>query len=80
VLTLEEWEEVLLPKVSLRVDYQKIMDGLRISDPIDLEDKIIDLKFRIKWFDAEVKVLNNQKLKEMGLTRNDQDKQRQMMV
>jgi hypothetical protein len=76
VLTLEEWEEVMQPKVDGRNAFVGIMKGLNIEDPIELEEKILDLRYRTSWLNTEVTMLKKLNRDEMGVTRNEKDKKR----
>jgi len=43
VLTMEEWIAVMKPRISVAIDYSKIMGDLKIDDPLILEEKVLDL-------------------------------------
>lgn len=77
VLTLEEWETVLAPKVQSKQTYAKIMEGLNISDPIELEEKILDLRYRTSWLRNEVNLLKKMHQDQFGVTLNEKDKRRE---
>jgi hypothetical protein len=38
------------------MEYDKIMKNIKIQDPIVLEEKILDLQFRTKALEREVKI------------------------
>lgn len=42
-------------------EYNAILQGLDIDDPIDLEEKILDLKFKLRRLNGELDVLREQK-------------------
>jgi len=42
-VTLEEFVKILKPQVEIRQEYRKIMQNVKIDDPIELEEKILDL-------------------------------------
>ena len=42
-------------------EYNEILSGLDIDDPIDLEEKILDLKFKLRRLNGELDVLREQK-------------------
>lgn len=42
-MTLEEFVKILKPQVEIRQEYRKIMENVKIDDPIELEEKILDL-------------------------------------
>lgn len=43
VVTLEEFVKILKPQVEVRQEFKKIMQNVKIDDPIELEEKILDL-------------------------------------
>ena len=55
VLTMDEWETVLTPKISAEQDFIKIMKGITIKDPLVLEEQILDLVYKNKRLQTEVK-------------------------
>ena len=65
VLTLEEWVEVLQPALSAQRDYIAIMKDLDISDPLILEEQILDVLYRKRRLAAEVKVMRATRSKEL---------------
>lgn len=46
VLTMDEWLNTLNPKFDTEKQYREIMQNIDIDDPIELEEKILDLKYR----------------------------------
>lgn len=46
VLDLDEWLEILTPKIDLADKLYKIMGDINIKDPLVLEERILDLKYR----------------------------------
>jgi len=77
VLTLEEWEMVLAPKVQNKHTYAKLMEGLNISDPIELEEKILDLRYRTSWLRQEVNLLKKMHQDQLGVSQHDKDRRRE---
>ena len=57
VLTMEEWINTLNPKLQIEQEYNEILSGLDIDDPIDLEEKILDLKYKLRKLNGELDVL-----------------------
>jgi len=57
VLTRQEWESILTPKISAQKEYVSIMKNLAINDPLELEEKILDIQFNKRRLDNEVKVM-----------------------
>lgn len=60
VLSLEEWENILVPKVKAQTDMYAIMGSINISDPLVLEEKILDLQYRNRHLEQELKMLRTQ--------------------
>jgi len=46
VVTLDEFVKTLKPPLEIRKEYKKIMENANIEDPIELEEKILDLQYR----------------------------------
>ena len=46
VVSLPEWVATLQPKLDIERDFRQIMGTVNIDDPIDLEEKALDLRFR----------------------------------
>lgn len=46
VVTLKEWVDILKPQLDAEKDYRAIMSNVDIDDPIDLEEKALDLRYR----------------------------------
>lgn len=51
MVSLPEWLAVLSPKLEVEKDFRAIMSNVDIDDPIDLEEKTLDLRFRTKALD-----------------------------
>ena len=60
MLSLEEWENILVPKVKAQTDMYAIMGAININDPLVLEEKILDLQYRNRYLESELKVLRSQ--------------------
>lgn len=73
VLTLEEWVNTLNPKLEVEQQFNNILQGLDIDDPIDLEEKVLDLKFKLRRLNGELEVLREQKALSYGLLRKTGD-------
>jgi hypothetical protein len=57
VVSLREWVTVLNPKIEIEKDFRAIMGNVDVDDPIDLQEKTLDLRFRTKALDAELMIL-----------------------
>ena len=57
VVSLPEWVTVLKPKLEAEKDFRAIMCNVNIDDPIDLEEKTLDLRYRIKHLQSELVLL-----------------------
>ena len=64
VLTLEEWEQTLKPRINAQKEFIKIMKDLNINDPLLMEEQILDLTFRKRALALEVKVAARSKNQE----------------
>lgn len=60
VLDLEEWESILTPQVEQQTELYKLMGGLNISDPLVLEERILDLQYRNRRIEKDLKVMRAQ--------------------
>lgn len=57
MVSLQEWVATLQPKLDVEKDFRQIMCNVNIDDPIDLEEKALDLKFRTSRLESELMVL-----------------------
>lgn len=57
MVSLQEWIATLQPKLDVERDFRQIMCNVNIDDPIDLEEKAIDLKFRSSRLESELMLL-----------------------
>jgi hypothetical protein len=57
VVTLREWRELLEPELTAERDFRAIMCNVDIDDPIDLEEKTLDLRYRAKHLEKELMLL-----------------------
>lgn len=64
VLTLDEWEQTLKPRLNAQREFIKIMKDLNINDPLVMEEQILDLTFRKRALALEVKVASRSKNQE----------------
>lgn len=55
----DEWRNIIEPQVKAQSDFYKIMGGVRIHDPLVLEERILDLKYRNRHLEQELKVLRS---------------------
>ena len=60
VLTREEWRQILAPKIATQTDYVKLMGNVNIPDPLSLEERVLDLQFRNRRLENEVRDLRHQ--------------------
>lgn len=61
VLTIQEWETILAPRISAQKEYVNIMKNIDINDPLDLEEKILDIQFNKRRLENEVKIMRRTK-------------------
>jgi len=47
----------LTPKISAQKEYVSVMKNIDINDPLELEEKILDIQFNKRRLDNEVKVM-----------------------
>lgn len=71
ILTIEEWIQCLSPKIDIRREYNAIMQGINIDDPLVLEEKILDLKFRTRYLIHELGILREARGIESGFDIED---------
>ena len=57
VLTVDEWINVLEPKIDAQRNFIDIMKEIDISDPLELEERILDLQFKKRRLDNEVRLM-----------------------
>lgn len=57
MVSLQEWVATLQPKLDVERDFRQIMCNVNIDDPIDLEEKALDLKFRTSRIESELMIL-----------------------
>ena len=60
VLSLEEWKEILEPRVAEQSGFMKLIGNVNVKDPLELEERILDLQFRNRRLEGELKVLRQQ--------------------
>lgn len=60
VITRDEWETILTPKVTAGMEYLKIMGDIKVDDPLVLQERSLDLMYRNKRIEDELKVLRAQ--------------------
>jgi len=65
VLTLKEWEECLTRRFDMQKQFNLIMKNLKITDPLILEEQVLDLTFNIRMLKKEVAVIKKTKGKDM---------------
>jgi hypothetical protein len=57
IVSLPEWVATLQPKLDIERDFRQIMGTVNIDDPIDLEEKALDLRFRAQRLENELMIL-----------------------
>lgn len=57
VVSLPEWTATLKPRLEVEQDFRMIMGEIASDDPIELEEKTLDLKFRSQRLESELMVL-----------------------
>lgn len=65
VLTQQEWQDCLNPRVDAQKQFMTIMKGLNITDPLILEEQVLDLTFDIRRMRKDIAVLKRTKGKDM---------------
>lgn len=65
VLTIKEWEECLTRRFDMQKQFKLIMKNLKITDPLVLEEQVLDLTFNIRMLKKEVAVIKKTKGKDM---------------
>ena len=61
VLTMEEWEGCLQPKINSQKEYIQLMKGFtKCNDPLLIEEEILDMTFKKRALDKEIKVMRKQ--------------------
>jgi hypothetical protein len=57
VLSFEEWTEILTTKVEAQTNIYNVMGDVNITDPLELEERILDLQYRSRHLEGELKFL-----------------------
>lgn len=57
MLTCDEWVNILDPRLTAQSKFTDLMGEIDISDPLDLEERILDLQFKKRRLDNEVRVM-----------------------
>lgn len=60
VLDLDEWVSILTPQVEQQTEMYKLMGGVNITDPLVLEERVLDLQYRNRHLEKELKVMRAQ--------------------
>lgn len=63
-VTIDEWQEILQPKLNAQREFINIMKGLNINDPLLLEEQILDTLYQKRHLAGEVKVMRRTKNQE----------------
>ena len=59
VLSIDEWENLLAPKISAEAEFQGIMGDFEFKNPLELEERILDLMYRNRRIATELRMLKN---------------------
>ena len=57
IITMDEWVNILNPKLDTEKEFRSIMQNIDIDDPLVLEERILDLRFRAQRLEKELEVL-----------------------
>lgn len=76
VLTIEEWVNTLNPKYDAEKEFRQIMQNIDIDDPLILEERILDLRFRSQRLDKELDILRETSGNEQGFNYKDRVKRK----
>ena len=64
IITMDEWVNILNPKLDTEKEFRSIMQNIDIDDPLVLEERILDLRFRAQRLEKELEVLRETSGKE----------------
>jgi len=78
VVTRKEWVDILEPQLTVEVDFRNIMSDINIDDPIELEEKTLDLKFRSRRLEQELMILRSKNGEIGNLARGAEARKRAM--
>jgi Ca2+-binding EF-hand superfamily protein len=53
-VTLKEWQAILKPKLEVEKQFRTMMADVNIDDPIELEEKALDLRYRTKRLERDL--------------------------
>ncbi|CDW82059.1 ef hand family protein [Stylonychia lemnae] len=67
VLTMEEWVNCLNPKYDAEKEFRQIMQNVDIDDPLILEERILDLRYRSERIEKELEFLRETSANEQGI-------------
>lgn len=56
-VSMKEWVSILKPKVDTEKEFRALMADINIDDPIELEEKAMDLRYRSKRLERELQLL-----------------------
>jgi hypothetical protein len=79
VVDLDEWANILTNPLKAQSEYFKIMNDIDIDDPLDLEERVLDLTFKKRRLEAEVKLMRRSRRSE-EFFRNKKIKEEQKVV
>ena len=72
---MDEWINILNPKLDTEKEFRQIMQNIDIDDPLVLEERILDLRFRAQRLQKELEVLRETSGKEQGFNHKERLKQ-----
>lgn len=53
----QEWADILTNRLEAQREYLQIMSDININDPLDLEERVMDVLFKKRHLEKEVKVM-----------------------
>lgn len=56
-VTIDEWEDILKPRLNAQREFINIMKDLNINDPLILEEQILDILYKKRRLAGEVAVM-----------------------
>jgi hypothetical protein len=76
VIMMEEWVGVLIPKYDAQKEYRQVMQNIDIDDPLVLEERILDLRYRSQRINKELEILREMSGNEQGFNYKDRLKRK----
>ena len=73
---MDEWVSVLIPKYDAQKEYRQVMQNIDIDDPLVLEERILDLRYRSQRIGKELEILRELSGNEQGFNHKDRLKRK----